>query len=102
LHHLKKPRSFEQLVNQQELDLMNSILYFKHTIEMVATKYEVNKMTIFLFNLAKQFHAYYSNVKIIDENNYDLSMERLFLAKAIQQVIYNGLNLLGIVATEKM
>jgi arginyl-tRNA synthetase len=78
------------------------ILYLKHTISVIANKYEVNKMTIYLTSLAKTFHSYYANTKILDKDNINLSMERLYLAKAVQQVIHNGLSLLGINVVDKM
>jgi arginyl-tRNA synthetase len=99
---IKTPRTFRNLMLDQEFELINTLLYFKHTIELISTKYEVNKMTIYLTNLAKQFHNYYANVKILDKDNRRVSIERLFLAKAIQQVIRNGLNLLGINVVDKM
>jgi arginyl-tRNA synthetase len=98
----KMPKSFDNLILQSEIDLANMLLYYKHTIELIATRYEINKMTIYLTNLSRLFHSYYASTKILDERNETLSIERLFLAKAVQQVICNGLKLLGIEATEKM
>lgn len=99
---IREPLTFNRLILQQELDLINSMLYFKHTIELIATKYEVNKMTIYLTTLAKQFHNYYANVQMVNKDDKQISIERLYLAKAVQQVIKNGLTLLGIDAIEKM
>jgi arginyl-tRNA synthetase len=100
--HLHKPKSFKFLVTQEESDLANMILYFKHTIELIANRYEANKMTIYLTSLARLFHSYYGNTKILDSKNERTSLERLFLVIAVQQVIKNGLKIIGIKAIESM
>jgi arginyl-tRNA synthetase len=59
-------------------------------------------MTLYLTNLAKAFHSWYANNKILDDANKPLSTQRLYLALAVKQVIKNGLGLLGIIAVNKM
>ncbi|GHU27006.1 hypothetical protein FACS1894152_2840 [Bacilli bacterium] len=90
------------MLNKNENELLNMLQYYKHTVEMVATNYEVHKMSLYLTNLAKAFHSYYANNKVIDETNLSLTEQRLQLALAVKQVIKNGLALLGITATDQM
>jgi arginyl-tRNA synthetase len=99
---LEKPKSFDLLTTPSEVTLINLLHLYKHSIEVVSTNYEVNKMTLYLTTLAKAFHSFYANNKILDSSNQPLSTQRCYLALAVKQVIKNGLSLLGIVAVDKM
>jgi arginyl-tRNA synthetase len=96
------PRNFDLLTLPAERNLINMLHYFKHTIQSVAHSYETQKITLYLTNLAKTFHTFYANHKIIDSTNQDLSQQRFYLAQAVKQVLKNGLDLIGIVAVDKM
>jgi arginyl-tRNA synthetase len=98
----KQPQNYNLLTTPHERELINQLHYFKHTIEMVSKNYEVNKMTLYLTNLAKTFHAFYANNKIIDPQKLELSTQRYFLAMAVKQIIANGLKLLGITPINQM
>lgn len=100
-HIYSWPKNYD-LLNKNENELLNMLQYYKHTVEMVATNYEVHKMSLYLTNLAKAFHSYYANNKVIDETNLPLTEQRLQLVLAVKQVIKNGLALLGITATDQM
>jgi arginyl-tRNA synthetase len=100
--HYDSPRNFDLLILPAERNLINMLHYFKHTIQSVAHSYEIQKITLYLTNLAKAFHTFYANNKIIDQNNQLLSQQRFYLAIAVKQVLKNGLNLLGITASNKM
>jgi arginyl-tRNA synthetase len=96
------PNNFDLLVLPAERHIINMLHYFKHTIKSIVHSYEVQKMTLYLSNLAKAFHTFYANNKIIDETNQALSQQRVYLAQAVQQVLKNGLDLIGITAIDKM
>jgi len=55
-----------------------------------------------LYNLATEFHKYYNKGKIIDENDSARTATRIYLITAVQLVLNDGLNLLGISSPEKM
>jgi arginyl-tRNA synthetase len=96
------PSSFDKLVLPIERELVNYVQYFKPTINTIAANYEVNKIVLYLFNLAKIFHSYYANNKIINDNDKELSTQRYYLVKAVKQVLKNGLALMGIDAANEM
>lgn len=101
----QKPRgkiSIDLLNLEIEKELINQLIYFRATIENIANSYEVNKLNLYLYNLSKLFHSYYTNNKIIDIENVELSNQRLYLCKAIMYIIKIGLDLLGIGVVEKM
>lgn len=96
------PISLDLLNSDIELEIIDQLNYFMQTIEIVSCSYEINKLNIYLYNLAKIFHSYYSSVKIIDESNEELIRQRLFLLSSIKWIIKNGLQLLGIEALDSM
>jgi arginyl-tRNA synthetase len=73
----------------------------KYTIESCVKTFEPYKLTNYLYNLAKIFHKYYSNVKIFEEDNDKLN-EQYSLIYIVKSIIGSCLNLLGIEAKIKM
>ena len=65
-------------------------------------------MTNYLYDLAKDFHAYWGlgkikkSNKIILEDNYQISEERMTLILAISLIIKKGMNLIKINCPESM
>ncbi|HJL95801.1 MAG TPA: DALR anticodon-binding domain-containing protein, partial [SAR86 cluster bacterium] len=55
----------------------------------------------YLKDLATLFHSYYNNEKFLIEDE-KLMSARIFLLKGIKQVIFNGLEILGINSPEQM
>ncbi|MGL4948390.1 MAG: arginine--tRNA ligase [Mycoplasma sp.] len=99
--NMDMPSNFNGLNSEMEREIIAELEFFKYTIENCAKTYEPYKMTVYLFNLAKLFHSYYSNTKVFDTNN-PVGNQQYFLIKAIKQVIHNGLKILGIDPVEKM
>ena len=89
------------LTNGVEKSLMNNLSRFPEVISTAANNYEPHLLTNFLQEIANQFHSYYNSFKFLIEEE-DLRNARLCLVAAIQQVIKNGLKLLGISAPESM
>ncbi len=98
---MEAPKDFSGLTSDLEREIISELGFFKYTIENCATTYEPYKMTVYLTNLARLFHSYYSNTKIFDPAN-KLASQQYYLVKSIKQVINNGLKILGIEAIEKM
>lgn len=82
--------------------LLNMLHSYKLQIESIAKNYEVHRLCNYLVQLARHFHNYYANNRIIDENNHPLTIERVSLCQAIMQVIDNGLSLMKITPLNKM
>ena len=58
-------------------------------------------MTHFINELAYLLHSYYNDEKIITEDE-ELTREKLTIITAIQTVLVDALNLIGVSAPEKM
>ena len=89
------------LDRDDEKMLMKHLSQFPDLIESCAKNYAPHLLAYYLQTLANHFHSYYNAVKfLVDEPA--LRDARLCLLAAIQQVIVNGLTLLGLSAPEVM
>ncbi|OGT44907.1 MAG: arginine--tRNA ligase [Gammaproteobacteria bacterium RIFCSPHIGHO2_12_FULL_38_11] len=89
------------LAHEDEKNLIAAIASYPELIATAGTQFAPHKLAHFLQAFAALFHAYYNSHKfIVDEAN--LRNARLCLIAAAQQVIKNGLTLLGVSAPESM
>jgi len=82
-----------------ELDLMKAIGDFPGVVEGAAQALEPHRITGYLESLARQAHAWYHKFRVLGEPE---EAARLVLARAVRQVLANGLSLLGISAPDRM
>jgi len=97
-----KPEYLQRLGHDEEFDIIRMLMKYPELIAHISSTYDVNLLTSYLIDLAGEFHRYYQKYKIINKRYKRLSLARLFLCKAVQTVIKNGLALLGISAPNKM
>ena len=93
---------FELLVHPKEIELVKHINEFRNEIIESAKQRSPHKITNYIQKLAQLFHSFYNDCYVIDEENKELSSQRLALAKASQMTLKNALNLVGVSAPEKM
>jgi arginyl-tRNA synthetase len=89
------------LKEPEELKLLKTMSTFPATIESSALELAPHKMIFYLMDLAGQLHSYYNKHKVITED-IPLSRARLCLIKALQVVLKNGLEMLGLSAPTRM
>lgn len=89
------------LVEPEELKLLKTLSTFPATLETSALELAPHKIIFYLMELAGQLHSYYNKHKVITDD-LPLSRARLCLIKALQRVLGNGLNMVGLSAPEKM
>ncbi len=97
-----KPEYLQRLGHDEEFDIIRMLMKYPELIAHISSTYDVNLLTSYLIDLAGEFHRYYQKYKIVNKRYKRLSLARLFLCKAVQTVIRNGLALLGISAPNKM
>ena len=91
----------DQLTLSHEADLAMLLSKYPEQIERAALAYEPHQIAYYLKDLAQGLHAYYNASQfIVDEAS--LRAARLTLICAVQQVLKNGLAILGVSAPEKM
>ena len=93
--------SFEYIDPSTVSELCLTLLQYQSVIEEVAEKRLVHKLTHYIDELAYKLHSYYNDQKVIT-NDINLVMEKLTILNAVQIVLKNALNLIGVSAPEKM
>jgi len=84
-----------------ERSLMSMLSRYPEVIELAANNRAPQHVVHYLRDLANEFHTYYTaHTFIVDDA--DLRNARLTLIRATQNVIANGLNVLGVSAPESM
>ena len=85
-----------------EIALLKAIIEFPNMVLATAKTKEVQKVTAYIQNFAGLIHSFYTECRVIDRDNIDVTSSRLALVKASQIVLRNALNLIGVSAPEKM
>ena len=89
------------LVAAKEVEILKQLAIFPSLILKSAESNDTHLICYYLKDLASLFHSYYNNEKFIIEDK-ELMLSRLFLLKGVKQVIFNGLEILGVSSPEKM
>jgi len=90
-----------RLKESHEDALLVSLSRYPEIVEAAAVGHEPHQLVHFLRDLANEFHTYYNAHQFLVDDA-DLRDARLNLIKATQQVIANGLGLLGVSAPDSM
>lgn len=96
-----EPEVLEQLELEEEKDIAAMMARYPETLGRAAEALEPHQLTHYLRELAGQFHSYYNAHKVLVEDPA-LRQARVALSLAVQQVLANGLELLGVNAPESM
>ena len=84
-----------------DVALARRLLAFPEVVEDACLNREPHRVTHFLLELARVFHSYYNKHRVVTDDAARTA-RRLELVRAVQQVLANGLGLLGIAAPERM
>jgi arginyl-tRNA synthetase len=87
------------LAEPDELDLMKALAEWPAVVQGAAAALEPHRVTGYLETLARLAHAWYHKHRVLGEKE---EAARLVLARAVRQVLANGLTLLGISAPDRM
>ena len=89
------------LSEAEERELMRLLAQFPDTVKGAAEAQEPQRIPTYLAQVAGAFHQFYHQHRVVTDDA-ELSGARLLLARGAQQVIANGLALLGVSAPERM
>ena len=89
------------LSHESETKLIKSMIRFPEMIQSAAESREPHRLINYLEDLASHFTTFYHDCRILGEDE-ELVQARTALAKAVAQVLANGLSILGINAPEQM
>lgn len=88
-----------------EQDLLAQLAQFPAVVATSAELREPHRIARYLEDLATGYHRFYDSCRVLpaaDQAVSELNIARLHVCRAAQVVIYNGLQLLGVAAPERM
>ncbi|MBI3129130.1 MAG: arginine--tRNA ligase [Candidatus Tectomicrobia bacterium] len=85
----------------EEHRIARAVLEWPGVVRLAAERLEPHHLTFALISLAKQFHGYYNRHRVLGQEEA-VTRARLALARVVQAVLAQGLDLLGVSAPEQM
>lgn len=92
----------KHLSNQYEIDLLKCLLEFNKVVANAASKRAPNLIVNYIQELSALIHSFYTQCRLIDKDNLEVTSSRLALVKAAKIVISNALNLIGVSSPSHM
>jgi arginyl-tRNA synthetase len=80
----------------EERELIKLVALFPERVEQAGKEFNPSVITSFLYEISRIFSRYYHDNPILNNDNRDLSLTRLALARAVLQVLKNAYRLVGI------
>ncbi len=90
------------LVHPMELALAKKMLELPELVQQMAQAMEPHHLPHYAGELATAFHAFYTDCRVLDEENIPLSKARLKLCLAAKVVLARALTLMGMSTPERM
>ncbi|MBU0581482.1 MAG: arginine--tRNA ligase [Candidatus Margulisbacteria bacterium] len=84
-----------------ERKIILAIAQIPDELELISQTYNIHRLTYLAQELAKMFHSFYHEYRVLSDNKED-TLWRLEFIKAIKQVLEIILTLLGVSAPERM
>lgn len=91
-----------RLEKPSEMSLLKHLANFPNVVNDAAKERAPYKITNYIHDLAGLIHEFYTECRVIDRDNIDVSSSRLALCKASKQVMKNALDLIGVSTPEHM
>lgn len=91
----------QRLTLSAESDILAKLAAYPEIVMRAAQAYEPHQIGNYLKELAALFHGWYNENKVLSDDA-ELTQARLLLSVSIQQVLKNGLTMLGVSAPETM
>ena len=82
--------------------LLKKLLEYPVVIHDAGNRLQPNLVPNYLLDLGAVFHQFYTECRVLDESEQELTQNRLFLSECARQVFKNCLDLIGVNAPEKM
>ncbi|MBQ0023354.1 MAG: arginine--tRNA ligase [Prevotellaceae bacterium] len=89
-------------ISTKETELIQKLNQFGTAVRQSGTDYNPSGICNYCYELTKEFNQFYHDFTILGEENADLKVFRLSLAKAVAKVVSLGMGLLGIEMPERM
>ena len=101
------PNTFDpsQLSDDREGALLGILADYPRVVASAAELREPHRIARYIEEVATSYHSFYAACRVLpqgDEQVTELNIARLWLCAATRQVIFNGLELLGVSAPDRM
>jgi arginyl-tRNA synthetase len=101
------PATFDpsQLTDDREGTLLGLLADYPRVVASAAELREPHRIARYIEEVATSYHSFYAACRVLpqgDEAVTELNIARLWLCAATRQVIFNGLELLGVSAPDRM
>ncbi|MEI7629864.1 MAG: arginine--tRNA ligase [Actinomycetes bacterium] len=93
------------LSHERENELLGALAEFPRVVAGAAELREPHRVARYLEDLASIYHRFYDSCRVLPRGDEELTSEqvaRLWLCAATRQTIFNGLQLLGVSAPDRM
>jgi len=97
-----KPIEAKQDLLPLEKAIIVELELFPTIIQDAATEYDPSKVAIYIYNLAKTFSSFYSELSIANAESEEKKLLRLQLAQLTAHILKTGMQLLGAGVPERM
>ena len=92
----------KNLSKESETSLLKHLAAFPETVNNAAMERAPYRITNYIHDLAEKIHAFYSECRVIDRDELNVTKSRLALCYACKQVMKNALSLVGVDAPQHM
>jgi arginyl-tRNA synthetase len=100
--------ALERLTDAGEISLLKRLAVYPRLVESAAQAHEPHRVAFYLYDLASEFHALYTqgnaapHLRFIIPNDALITKARLSMVQGVVSVIASGLALLGVSAPQEM
>ena len=101
LKNVDKPKEKIEF-NAIERDLIVQLSQYPHILKEAFNKYDPSLVANYSYTLAKSFHRFYHDCRILNAETEALKLNRLYLSQTIGTILESSMNLLGIEMPEYM
>lgn len=88
--------------NNLERDLIVQLSQYPHVLEEAFNKYDPSIIANYSYTLAKSFHRFYHDCRILNAETESLKQNRLYLSQTIGSILESSMQLLGMEMPEYM
>ena len=99
---LPETLSMDAPLNEKEIQLIQKLNDFGAAVEQAGKDYSPSGIANYCYELTKDFNQFYHDYSILNADSNGEKITRLVLAKNVEKVIKNGMELLGIEVPERM
>ena len=89
-------------LDASEIDLLQALMTYGEAVNKAAIDYEPSFVATYAYDLAKKFHRFYHDVRILSAETQEAKSFRLLLSRQVAEVLKHSMFLIGIEMPERM